>query len=407
MSDLEEIAIRYTSTYYKIKNITSKIKNVQGGQGAGKNIAIGQILIEKALEKKRLITVMTDTYDNLKDGAIKDFEDIMDSMELDFDECYNKGSHELFLNESIIQFRYISDVKKKAGKSKRRDILYINEANKIGWTVAGTYIGRTHEEVYIDYNPDFEFWAHTKVKNLVDKDGEPISERITVTYLDNEMCPVSEVEYIESRRNDIQWFRVYGKGEVGTYSDRMIYPFTVIREIPKDAIRIPSGMDFGRSPDPCVLLDYYIKDFDLIIDQVFIQTNLLPEKLEGTDRPSVVDKVEEVGHPKNVMIIGDSSGRMELTDLKKHHYTVKAVIKGPGSVYPGMKKLRAYNIKITARSVETIHAFSQWLYDEDPNGEIVPGPPKGHEPDVIAASRYVAMGRPWWEYLVPKKEEVA
>lgn len=398
-----------TSTYYKIQNIKTKIKNVQGGQGAGKNISICQILIDKAFEKKRLITVMTDTYDNLKDGAINDCRNIIDSMDLDFDfdDCYNKGSKELFLNDSVIQFRYISDKNPKAGKSKRRDILYINEANKIGWTVASTYIGRTHEEVYIDYNPDFEFWAHTEVPLLVNKEGELISTNIIVTYKDNEMLPESEIDFIESRRSNKQWFRVYGEGKVGTYSDRMIYPFEVIEGIPKTAIRIPSGMDFGSSPDPCVLLDYYILGNDLIIDQIFIENNLLPEKLPGTDRMSVVDKLEEVEHDKNVMIIGDSSGKVELIDIKKHKYLVKGIIKGPGSKLSGMKKLKMYNIKVTQRSVKTIHSFSQWLYDEDHNGKIIPGPPKGHEPDVIAASRYVAMGRPIWEYLVPKKINVA
>ncbi len=399
--------LRRTSTYYKIKYITKKIKNVQGGQGSSKNISIGQILIDKALEKKRLITVMTDTYDNLKDGAITDFENIMDSMDLDFDDCYNRGSKELYLNESTIQFRYISDVKKKAGKSKRRDILYINEANKIGWTVAGTYIGRTHEEVYIDYNPDFEFWAHTELPLLVDAEGETLSEQIIVTYKDNEMLPQSEIDYIESRRDNVAWFRVYGEGQVGTYSDRMIYPFQVIDSVPKDAIRIPSGMDFGKSPDPCVLMDYYIMGNDLIVDQRFVANNLLPEKLEGTDRMSVVDKLEEVGHNPKWMIIGDSSGKTELIDMKKHGYFVKAIIKGPGSKLDGMKKLKAYNIKITRQSAETIHDFSQWLYDEDHNGKIIPGPPKGHEPDTVASSRYVAMGRAWWSYLVPKKVDAA
>lgn len=396
-----------TSTYYKIKRIKEKIKNIQGGQGAGKNISICQILIEKAFEKKRLITIMTDTYDNLKDGAINDCRNIMTDMGLDFDDCYNKGSKELFLNDSVIQFRYISDNNPKAGKSKRRDILYINEANKIGWTVAGTYIGRTHEEVYMDYNPDFEFWAHTEVPKLVNTDGEPISKQIIVTYIDNEMLPQGEIDFIESRRSNKQWFRVYGEGQVGTYSDRMIYPFEVIEGVPEGAIRIPSGMDFGKSPDPTVLLDYYIHGNDLIVDQIFIENNLLTEKLMGTDRMSIVDKLEEVKHNKNVMIIGDSSGKTELLDIKKHKYLVKGVKKGPGSVLDGMKKLRMYNIKITKSSVKTIHSFSQWLYDEDHNGKIVPGPPKSHEPDVIAASRYVVMARPLWEYLVPRNHNAA
>jgi len=149
--------IYFISTYYKIKAVKSKIKVIQGGQGAGKNVSIAQILIQKAIEKKRLITVMTDTYDNLKDGSITDFKNQFFEAGLDWDSCYNKTEHEIRLNGSIIQFRYISDKAKGAGKSKRRDILYINEGNKIGWEVASTYIGRTHEEVYIDYNPDFEF----------------------------------------------------------------------------------------------------------------------------------------------------------------------------------------------------------------------------------------------------------
>ena len=210
--------ISYTSTYWKIKNIKKKIKDVQGGQGAGKNISIGQILLEKAIERKRLITVMTDTYDNLKDGTITDFENIMGTMGLNFEECYHKGRKELHINDSVIQFRYISDTKKKAGKSKRRDILYLNEANKFGWTVAATYIGRTHEEVYLDYNPDVMFWAHTELPKLVDVNGEHLSEQVIVTYLDNEMLPQGEVDFIESRRSDVEWFRVYGKGEVGTYN---------------------------------------------------------------------------------------------------------------------------------------------------------------------------------------------
>ena len=163
--------IYHITTYHKIKQIRSKIKVIQGGQGAGKNVSIAQILIEKAIEKKRLITVMTDTYDNLKDGSIADFKNQFYESDLDWDKAYNRTDKDLKISESVIQFRYISDIKKSAGKSKRRDILYINEANKIGWEVASTYIGRTHEEVYIDYNPDFEFWAHTEVPKLKDKEG--------------------------------------------------------------------------------------------------------------------------------------------------------------------------------------------------------------------------------------------
>ncbi len=382
--------IYHVSTYYKIKQLAKKIKVIQGGQGAGKNVSIVQILIEKALEKKRLITVMTDTYDNLKDGAIADFKEQFAASGLDWDSSYNKTDKDLKVGNSIVQFRYISDTKKHAGKSKRRDILYINEANKIGWEVASTYIGRTHEDVYIDYNPDFEFWAHTQIPKLKDKDGKDLSEQIVVTYLDNEMLPESERNYIESRRNNVDWFRVYGLGKTGFYSDRRIYDYKFIKKIPDNAERIYSGMDFGVSPDPTVLIDVWKKDNILYADEVFCENNLMPEKIKGAERLSIVDKLGLVNHPKGQLIIADSSGGTEIIDIRKHGYNIKGVKKTSGSQILGINKLRGYDLYITERSTNLKDGIEKWFWKVDKNGKIIPEP-DGHEPDGLAALRYVVM----------------
>lgn len=382
--------IYFISTYYKIKAIKSKIKVIQGGQGAGKNVSIAQILIQKAIEKKRLITVMTDTYDNLKDGSITDFKNQFFEAGLDWESCYNKTEHEIRLNGSIIQFRYISDKAKGAGKSKRRDILYINEGNKIGWEVASTYIGRTHEEVYIDYNPDFEFWAHTEVPKLKDANGNPISEQIIVTYLDNEMLPESEVNFIESRKDNIEWFRVYGLGQTGYYSERRIYKYQFCKEIPETAQRMSSGLDFGISPDPTILVDIWKKDNNLYIDEVFCLNNLMPEKINGAERMSIVDQLGFVNHRKGQLIIADSAGATEIKDIRKYGYNIKGVKKGTGSVIAGINKVRGYNLFLTERSINIKNGIEKWFWKVDANGKIVPEP-EGHEPDGLAALRYVVM----------------
>lgn len=382
--------IYFISTYYKIKAVKAKIKVIQGGQGAGKNVSICQILMQKAIEKKRLITVMTDTYDNLKDGAISDFKNQFYEAGLDFESCFNKTEKDLKIGQSVIQFRYISDIKKSAGKSKRRDILYINEANKIGWEVASTYIGRTHEEVYIDYNPDFEFWAHTEVPKLKDKFGNPISEQILVTYLDNEMLPESEVNFIESRKDNVEWFRVYGLGQTGFYSERRIYKYQFISKVPENAIRIASGLDFGISPDPTILIDVWKKENNLYVDEVFCLNNLMPEKIQGAERMSIVDQLGFVNHRKGQLIIADSAGATEIKDIRKYGYNIKGVKKGSGSVIAGINKVRGYNIFLTERSINVKSGIEKWFWKVDNNGKIIPEP-DGHEPDGLAALRYVIM----------------
>lgn len=394
--------IYHVSTYYKIKNVKSKIKVIQGGQGASKNISMAQILIEKANEKKRLITIMTDTYDNLKDGSITDLKNQFHASGLDWVSAYNKTDKDLKVGDSIIQFRYISDNKKSAGKSKRRDILYINEANKIGWEVASTYIGRTHEEIYIDYNPDFEFWAHTEVPKLTDKEGNKISEQIIVTYLDNEMLPENEVNFIESRRDNVEWFRVYGLGQTGFYSERRIYSYEFIDEIPRTARRIESGMDFGVSPDPTILIDVWVENNNLYVDEVFCENNLMPEKIKGAERMAIVDQMELVEHNKGHLIIADSAGRTEIDDLKKYKYNIRGVNKTPGSKIAGINKVRGYDIYLTHRSVNVKEGIEKWFFKVDRNGNVIPEP-EGHEPDGLAALRYVVMTQGKIKRITAKK----
>ncbi len=382
--------MKVTTTFHKIRALKKKVKVIQGGQAAGKNYAIAQIIIEKAIEKKRTITVMSDTYDNLKDGAIRDFQNILENEGYTWGDLYNKSSHDLVIEDSIVQFRYISNNKEDAGKSKRRDILYINEANKIGWNVASTFIGRTHEDIYIDLNPDRETWVHTEVPKLKDESDNDISELIIVTWRDNEFCPDSEKQFIESRKNNKQWYQVYGLGLTGTYSDRRIYSYVLTDTIPEKAKRINSGMDFGVSPDPTVLINVRIDGIDLYVDEVFSENNLLPEKITGAERMAIVDKMEDVKFEKGWPIVADSSGRVSILDMRKHGYNVIAVKKYPGSVLDGIKKLRAYNLHFTARSKTLRKGAENWFWKVDENGNIIPEP-DGHEPDPLAALRYVIM----------------
>lgn len=388
---VREVEIPVTTTYKKIRALTKKIRVIQGGQASSKNYSIAQIFLEKALEKSgRVLTIMTDSYDNLKDGSIQDFRRIFDDIGLEWSKYYNKTAHEINIQGSVIQFRYISDNRSDAGKSKRRDILYINEANKIGWQVASTYIGRTHDEVYIDYNPDYEFWAHTEVPKLKDADGNPMSEQIIVTYKDNEFCPESEKNFIESRKDNVEWYRVYGLGLTGYYSERRIYNYQWCDEIPQRAIRISSGMDFGVSPDPTVLVDVYRLDNKLYLDEVFCLNNLMPEKIRGAERMSIVDQLEFVQHPRGQLIIADSAGATEIRDMLRHGYNVRGVKKGPNSVIDGINKLRGYDLYLTPRSVNLKKGIESFFWKVDPNGKVIPEP-DGHEPDGLAAVRYVAM----------------
>jgi phage terminase large subunit len=365
-----------------------------------------------------------------------------------------------FSNKSRIQFKSFDSVG-KAKAAGKRDILFINEGNHISYAIADALMTRS-KETFIDFNADEEFWAHTEVLT------EPNTEFLSLTYLDNEALPKEIFEelmvkkakafYNPSLIDDTglykkdnikssywaNWWRVYGDGKIGTYSDRRIYNFTIIEEIPKGIKRIPSGMDFGQSPDPTIKIDAYNNKAELYFDEIFCENNLMPEKIEGAERTSIVDKLNELAiehvkkrYPnlnfekedtfyftppnknesefdksiritnsykeiiskinsyKSWITIGDSSGRVELIDMEKHGYNVIGVKKPKGSKIGGVKQLRGYSINVTRRSVNLIEGFQSWFWKTDDNGKIIPEP-DGHEPDGLAAARYICLAKAMW-----------
>jgi phage terminase large subunit len=203
------------------------------------------------------------------------------------------------------------------------------------------------------------------------------------------MIPASERDFILSRKDNKEWFRVYGLGQTGFYSDRQIYTYN-FADIPADAKRIASGMDFGLSPDPTCLVDLYIKGADLYADERFQENNLMPEKIQGAERMAVVDKMEEIGFKKGWRIWGDSANKVNIIDLRKPGYNIFPVKKYTGSVIEGIKKVRSYNLYLTPRSTNIKKACESWFFKVDHNGKIIPEP-NGHEPDTLAAIRYSVM----------------
>ena len=115
----------------------------------------------------------------------------------------------------------------------KRDGLFVNEANAVKWTVFDQLATRTKDLVIIDFNPTAKFWAHTELlEKIPDK-----CEHITLTYKDNEALSPIVVKEIEKAKDKAffnpdapdlfneknikspywaNWWKVYGRGEVGS-----------------------------------------------------------------------------------------------------------------------------------------------------------------------------------------------
>ncbi len=132
----------------------------QGGTYSGKTFGVLvalHIFMSKSLVKKK-IRVIGQTVPHLKDGAIDDFETIIDYLGgLD---DYSAQDKQYTIGNCTIKFQSID----KLGKAKggKFDITFINECNEIKFAIVQQLILRTNDTVILDYNPSSEFWFHTK-----------------------------------------------------------------------------------------------------------------------------------------------------------------------------------------------------------------------------------------------------
>jgi len=371
-----------TTAINKILNLKKRIKIIQGGTSAGKTYGILPILIDKASKKAGLeISVVSESIPHLRRGALKDFIKIMQETNRWIAPNYNKSFLKYtFANGSYIEFFSVEQPDKLRGA--RRNILYVNEANNIPFEAYQQLSIRTSDEVYLDYNPTHEFYAHTEL--IPDND----SDFIILTYKDNEGLSDSIVKEIEKAKDKgltskywANWWNVYGLGLVGSLEGVVFQNWEQIRAVPGDAKILGYGMDFGYTNDPTTLIACYKLDNELIFDEVIYRTGLL-----NSDIKDLMNN-HNVGH--NV-VYADSAEPKSIAELKRYGFYIKPTDKGRDSINYGINILQQYNFKVTKRSTNLIKELRSYTWDTSKTGERLNKPIDAFNHG-IDAMRYFAM----------------
>jgi len=203
----------------------------KGGSRSGKTYSALQLLYIIARDSKKplIIHVVSHSTPHLKDGAIVDFEHILNGQQVNIDAIRTQNPHTYKIGLSVIKFIGFDNVGKSHGA--KRDILFINECNLMKHEICHQLFQRTRGTIFLDYNPSSKFW--------IDTCGILEDERTTLihsTFLDNaeNLTPaqiddfeMAKRKHDEERQRGIQgyyynWWRVYGLGLLGRVSGTII-----------------------------------------------------------------------------------------------------------------------------------------------------------------------------------------
>lgn len=298
--------------------------------------------------KKAVIDVVSESYPHLEQGAIRDFKNIMSERNYWKDSRWNETKHiYTFETGSTLQFQSYDKLGKTHGP--RRDILHLNEALWLPWPTVEQLMGRTRRVVWAEYNPLQEFWMHTEIHGKRDD-----YEICRLTYLDNEGLPGEEREYIESRKKDPRWFRVYGEGLVGEIEGRIYTGWQMIDEIPHEARLEGYGLDFGYDPDPAAIVAVYYYNGGYILDELLYARQI--------DNLTIAKMFKNL--PQG-LVVADSAEPKSIAEISSFGVNIIGAEKGRESVRYGVKTLQSQRISVTKRSTNLIKEYRNYFQSID------------------------------------------
>ena len=360
----------------------SKIVVEQGGTRSGKtyNILLYIIFHYCQVNKGKTITICRKTFPALRASVMRDFFDILKQHDKYEEELHNKSNSEYQLDGNLIEFISVDESQKIRGR--KRDFLFINEANELEIESWRQLAFRTSEKIVIDYNPSDEYhWIYDKVITRDD------AEFYKTTYKDNKFLDQTIIEEIERLRDtDEQYWQIYGLGEKG-FSKSTIFNYAEINEIPEDAEFISYGADFGYTNDPTTTVSVYKKDYNLYIKEHLYQTQMTTVDIHN--------KWRQIGITSEPIYCDSAEPRL-IDELKRMGWKARPSIKGADSINAGIDLLKRFKIYIHKDSHNAIQEFRNYKWQEDKSGKLMNKPvdKNNHLIDATRYATYSVLSKP-------------
>lgn len=374
--------IKTNIVWKHLSNSNKRIIIEQGGTRSGKtyNILMWIIFDYCAKNKGKIITICRKTYPALRATAMRDFFEILKSNGLYDESLHNKSSSEFKFKGNTIEF--ISLDKPTKIRGRKRDLLYINEANEITFEDWQQLIFRTTGRIILDYNPSDEFhFIYDKIKPREDADF------FITTYKNNKFLSEDIIAEIERLKDiDPNYWKVYGLGEVGA-SQSIIFRVNDCADIPETATFLSFGMDFGFTNDPTTLVEVWKQGDDLYLKELLFKTGLTNRDIDNHLRLLGVERKE---------IFADSAEPKSIEELYRMGWNIKPATKGQGSINIGIDMMKRYKIHITRDSLNMIKEFKNYKWAEDKNGIVLNTPVDmfNHTIDAVRYALYDKLARP-------------
>lgn len=228
---------------------------MQGGTRSGKTFACFMWLIDVAKKHNGIkIVIVRESRNSVERSSFHTFRDVMMMLGI-YDEV-NLNKTKLIYTLGKSEFHFIGAEDENKAKGVECNILYLNEAGNISWSVAQQYIVRANMRCLIDYNPSYpQSWIYD---NILPRDNVAF---LRTNYTHNPYITEMQLaEILWAKDNNPEWYKIYGEGERGVLKGQI---YSGWQSISDDAF--PTYWD---NSSRCYVIDFGSEDPSCITEAV-------------------------------------------------------------------------------------------------------------------------------------------
>lgn len=355
---------------------------VYGGRGSLKSHTVARVLLIRAMSKYGRCGCFREFQNSIADSSHSLLKNLIDEYELPYfkitkDSIVNSRTGYDFIFRGL--HNNVQSVKSIEGMTEA----WVEEAQTVTENSIDTLTPTVRlpgSQIFYTYN---RLKDRDPVHNRLVIEGRPNALVLNVNY-DTAlkygwMSDVLRLEMESDRDNRPEIYKHKWLGEPANLKGQIYKNFKKIDAIPKDAVYIGSGLDFGYTNDPTALVDIYKCNNAYILDEQLYH--------KGMKNKEIGAHISGMSHYSSQLVIGDSSEPKSIAEIKDEGVNIVGAVKGKDSVNNGIQLLQGLEIYYTARShnIEEEVLNYVWRVDKEDKSLNIPIDAYNHAMD---AARY-------------------
>src|SRR3990167_4337136 len=331
---------------------------VYGGRFSLKSHTVARLLLIRARQEKTRVACFREFQSSIAESSHQLLKDLIKQYEFsDFEVTDNSIVNRI--NGSDFLFKGLYNNEQSIKSIEGIDIAWVEEAQAVSKSsieVLTPTVRKANSQIIYTYNRLLE---NDPVHQRLVIEGRPNTLIINVNYdiaIKYGMMPETvrlEMEDDKLKRNAL--YKHKWLGEPNNVEGRIYKDWEIIDSIPHEARLWRRGLDFGYSIDPNVIVDIYEYNGGYILDEILYR--------KGMSNKAIADLINS--QPVQCLVVADSAEPKSIDELSSYGVQIIGANKGAGSVNQGIQFVQAQKISITRRSIKTITAYQNYVWQTD------------------------------------------